>query len=111
MEEQRLEIWQKTLETIAPLVSTPSYNTWLKPTRPVAYEDGVLYVEADNDFARGVLESRYAQLLLPILRDFFLSDLELRFVLPNADRQGRTMPAKIKRTQGQEAGNRPLLNP
>lgn len=112
MEEQLLEIWQKTLETIAPLVSTPSYNTWLKPTRPVAYEDGVLYVEADNDFARGVLESRYAQLLLPILRDFFLSDLELRFVLPNADhRQGQQPEARVtKRPQGQEAG-RPLLNP
>lgn len=111
MEEQLLEIWQKTLETIAPLVSTPSYNTWLKPTRPVAYEDGVLYVEADNDFARGVLESRYAQLLLPILRDFFLSDLELRFVLPNAHRQGQTTASKTtKRNQGPES-NRPLLNP
>ncbi|MGQ9780037.1 MAG: chromosomal replication initiator protein DnaA [Bacillota bacterium] len=111
MEEQLLEIWQKTLETIAPLVSTPSYNTWLKPTRPVAYEDGVLYVEADNDFARGVLESRYAQLLLPILRDFFLSDLELRFVLPNTDRQGQATTAKASKRHQEQESNRPLLNP
>jgi len=111
MEEQLLEIWQKTLETIAPLVSTPSFNTWLRPTRPVAYEDGVLCVEADNDFARGVLESRYAQLLLPILREFFLDELELRFVLPNSDRRPPAAEAKSTRlTPGQDAP-RPLLNP
>lgn len=105
-----MEIWQKTLETIAPLVSTPSFNTWLKPTRPIAYEDGILYVEADNDFARGVLESRYAQLLLPILRDFFLSELELRFVLPNTDH--RPAPAGTKTVQHHQNHDvsRPLLN-
>lgn len=111
MEEQLVEIWQKTLETIAPLVSTPSFNTWLKPTKPVSYEDGVLFIEADNDFARGVLESRYTQLLLPILREFFLNDLELRFVLPNADR--RSTPAEPRGTRppaGPET-QRPLLNP
>lgn len=111
MEEQLLEIWQKTLETIAPLVSTPSYNTWLKPTKPVAYEDGVLYVEADNDFARGVLESRYAQLLLPILRDFFLSDLELRFVLPSADKKQGPADAKPKKQKEKTEAAKPLLNP
>ena len=110
MEEQLLEIWQKTLETIAPLVSTPSYNTWLKPTRPIAYEDGVLYIEADNDFARGVLESRYAQLLLPILRDFFLSELELRFVLPNTDHRPAPSGAKTAQPHPNHDMSRPLLN-
>ncbi|MGE5550522.1 MAG: chromosomal replication initiator protein DnaA [Bacteroidota bacterium] len=112
MEEQLLEIWQKTLETIAPLVSTPSFNTWLKPTRPVSYEDGVLYVEADNDFARGVLESRYTQLLLPILREFFLDELELRFILPNMGHRPAAPEIKAaRRPTGQENQARPLLNP
>jgi len=110
MEEQLLDIWQRTLETIATLVSTPSFNTWLKPTRPIGFEDGVLYIEADNDFARGVLESRYTQILLPVLRELFVGDLELRFVLPNLGQKTASAANKAISHSLNNEVSRPLLN-
>ncbi|MGE5527968.1 MAG: chromosomal replication initiator protein DnaA [Patescibacteria group bacterium] len=111
MDEQLTEIWQKTLETVAPLVRAPSFNTWLKPTRAVAYEDGILYVEVDNDFARGVLENRYVQVLLPVLREYFLSDPEIRFILPNADHRAAANETRPQRRQAEQGPGRLFLNP
>lgn len=75
-------IWEKTLESISSFLSKPSFETWLKPTKPVSLEGKLLTIEVSNDFARDWLESRYAPQLISILRELLEEDIELRFITP-----------------------------
>ncbi len=78
-------IWQKTLEAISSFLSKPSFETWLKPTHPIAYEGNVLTIEVPNDFARDWLETRYSPLLSTTIKELLNEDVELRFVTPDRD--------------------------
>ncbi|HEY8464749.1 MAG TPA: chromosomal replication initiator protein DnaA [Bacillota bacterium] len=81
-------LWEKALESIASFLSKPSFETWLKPTKPLALEDNVLIIEVPNDFARDWLESRYAPLLTTTIRELVEEDWELKFVTPNRETDG-----------------------
>lgn len=78
-------IWQKTLESISSFLSKPSFETWLKPTRPIAYEGTLLTIEVPNDFARDWLETRYSPLLTTTIRELMNEEIELKFVTPDRD--------------------------
>lgn len=73
-------IWEKTLESISPHLSKPSFETWLKPTKAISLEGNVLVIEVPNDFARDWLESRYAPLLSSTIKELLDDDVELKFV-------------------------------
>lgn len=75
-------VWEKTLESIANLLSKPSFETWFKPTKPISKDGNILTIEVPNDFAREWLESRYAPLLTSTVRDLIEEEVELRFVTP-----------------------------
>lgn len=85
MTDQLQSLWEKVLEMIEPHMTKPSFETWLKPTRPLALDNNVLIIEVPNDFAREWVETRYTPLLLSSLRDIVHEDIELRFVNPNND--------------------------
>lgn len=80
-------IWEKALEAIASFLSKPSYETWLKPTKPLAMEGNILTIEVPNDFARDWVESRYAPLLTSTVRELLEEDIDIRFVTPSHNNQ------------------------
>lgn len=85
MTDQLQLLWEKVLETIEPHMTKPSFETWLKPTRPLALDNNILLIEVPNEFARDWVESRYTPLLLSSLRDIVHEEIELRFVTPKND--------------------------
>lgn len=91
-------VWEKTLESIANLLSKPSFETWFKPTKPIALDGNVLTIEVPNDFAREWLESRYTSLLSSTIRDLIEEEIELRFVTPE-----RSETAKVATATPQSA--------
>lgn len=98
-------VWEKTLESIANLLSKPSFETWFKPTKPVSLDGNVLTIEVPNDFAREWLESRYSSLLSSTIRDLIEEEIELRFVTPE-----KSETVKVSTTTPQSAQT-PSLNP
>jgi chromosomal replication initiator protein len=78
-------LWEKALDSIASFLSKPSFETWLKPTKPISLEENLLIIEVPNDFARDWLESRYAPLLTTTIRELVDEDLDLKFVTPSSD--------------------------
>lgn len=78
-------IWQKTLESISSFLSKPSFETWLKPTKPIKFEGNILTIEVPNDFARDWLETRYSPLLLTTIKELLDEDVELKFVTPDRE--------------------------
>ncbi len=104
-------IWEKTLESISPFLSKPSFETWLKPTKPVSLEGNLLTVEVPNDFARDWLESRYAPLLATTLKELLEEDVELRFITPERNEAQNKPETETAAHIGQSIPQPSLLNP
>jgi len=77
-------IWNQTLEKMKEKLSRPSFETWLKATKPVAFRDQFLLVEVPNEFARDWLESRYSDLIEEILQNITSSALQVKFTIHNS---------------------------
>ncbi len=76
-------IWKKTLGLLEKQVSKPSFETWLKSTKPVKFQNHILIVEVPNDFAKDLLESHYYDLIKGSLEEVTDHEVGLSFVLPN----------------------------
>jgi chromosomal replication initiator protein len=87
-----ITLWEKTLESVASFLSKPSFETWLKPTKPISFENNVLTVEVPNDFARDWLESRYSPLLAATIKELVEDEVELKFVTPDRDDSHKIAP-------------------
>jgi len=79
------EDWQKTLDILKTELSEPSFNTWLKKTKAVTKYNNTFVVAVPNGFAKDWLESRYANLIKNTLQLVTSEELEVNFVLPQAN--------------------------
>lgn len=99
--EELCDIWEKTLQVVEKHMTKPSFETWLKPTRPVKKEDNCIIIEVPNEFARDWVESRYAPLLFSTLKEYIQDDLEIKFITPKGnlheDQRLPTQPDSIQR--------------
>ena len=82
MEKELLEIWQATLDEIATKMSKPSFETWLKTTRPVSLNDNTLIISVPNDFTKDWLQGRYTQLITETLQSVANKNYQIHFVTP-----------------------------
>lgn len=91
--EELENIWHQVQEDMEPQMTKPSFETWLKPTKPWKLEDNLLYIEVPNEFARDLLESRYASTIKETLLKYIPDDLQLKFViLKNTTTEGQAVP-------------------
>jgi chromosomal replication initiator protein len=58
--EQLELIWQEVLNIMASELAKPSFDAWIKDSRPVHFEGNVLFVELPNEFTRDWVDARYA---------------------------------------------------
>ncbi|HHT48102.1 MAG TPA: chromosomal replication initiator protein DnaA [Firmicutes bacterium] len=90
--EQLEDIWKQVQAEMEPQMTKPSFETWLKPTKPWKIEENYLYIEVPNEFARDLLESRYAAAIKEILLQYIPDDFQLKFViLKNATEEGQAV--------------------
>ena len=69
MEQELLAIWQATLDEIEKKMSKPSFETWLKTTRPISLTEDTMVISVPNDFTKDWLQGRYAELIQDTLKD------------------------------------------
>ena len=72
------EVWRAVLGDLQLQLPRPTFETWLKPTQGMAYDDRVFVVEAPNSFAVEWLERRMYQALQKTLRKVSGREFELR---------------------------------
>lgn len=65
MSNQIKELWDKALDIIKPEITEISYNTWMLPIKPVSVdnEKEKIILSIYSDFAKGILETRYINLI------------------------------------------------
>ncbi|MBE6065657.1 chromosomal replication initiator protein DnaA [Clostridium cochlearium] len=82
------EIWDKTLNIIKGELTEVSFNTWIKSIEPIKIEHDTVFLSVPNDFTRGILDSRYKNLIINALKlitskkyniEFFITSEESAF--------------------------------
>jgi len=119
------QLWQTAKGELQLQLTQATYETWLRNSKGVSFEDGVLTVAVHNTFVRDWLENRLLDTIQRTVVSVLGSggeDVELRFVVSPASIEGREprapdMPVESSRSnsvRGSDAGpTRPasMLNP
>ncbi|AYD39047.1 chromosomal replication initiator protein DnaA [Clostridium fermenticellae] len=63
MDAHLKEIWEKTLNIIKGELTEVSFNTWIKSITPISIDKDTLKLGVPNDFTRGILNTRYKDLI------------------------------------------------
>lgn len=83
-EQDLNRIWAETLILAEDALPRPTFETWLRKTRPLALYDDLLVVSTENEFARAMAE-RHAALLRDRLTKCAGHPMNLTFVIPPRD--------------------------
>ncbi len=92
METQISDIWQKAMAAIETQLSKPSFETWLKSAKPLAYYNDTIVIGAPNEFAKDWLENRYASILQSTINEIAGREITLKFIVP----QGNETPQPLR---------------
>lgn len=75
------QAWQTVLGQLQMEMPRASYDTWVRDTRPMNYEDGLLTVGVRNAYARDWLESRLASTVSRLLVGIMNRTVDVDFVV------------------------------
>ncbi len=89
--------WQSVLGQLQMEMPKASFDTWVRDTQPLSYENGTLTVGVQNAYARDWLENRLASTVDRLLVGILNSNASVDFVVMKED--------KIESSQTGAAGN------
>lgn len=75
------QAWQAALGQLQMEMSKASYDTWVRDTEMVTYEDGVFVIGVMNAYARDWLDGRLASTIRRILSGIMNRTVEVRFIV------------------------------
>src|SRR5512143_3587601 len=85
------QAWQSVLGQLQMEMPRASFDTWVRDTRPVSYERGVLTIGVRNAYARDWLESRLASTVSRLLIGILNSNVAVDFIVSQGDERADTV--------------------
>jgi len=92
------ETWQKILLLLEQDLSKPSFDTWLKSTYLLSFDNYYLHVVVPNEFAKDWLETRYYDIIKNKALQILNKDVSLKFYIAGQEdlpEQSKNTKAKI----------------
>lgn len=101
------QIWHTALGELESKVSKHEYETWLKHTVPLSYEDNVFTIGVPSNFHRDWMENKFRPQISKVLATILNKNIDLRFVI-NA-RMREVAPSRAEAVAAPQArkSNRP----
>ena len=87
------EVWQATLGELQLEMNKATYDTWVKPTSVLSYEDGRFAIAVPNAYAQEWLQGRLMSTVKRVLTGITGRSVEVKFVVWN--KEEKTEPVKI----------------
>ena len=75
------DAWQATLGQLELQLNRPTFDTWVKGSELLAYEDGSFIISVRNAYAKAWLEQRLQRSIQRTLADLFGRSVEVRFIV------------------------------
>ena len=75
------QAWQSVLGQLQMEMPRASFDTWVRDTRPISYQDGTLTVGVRNAYARDWLESRLTSTVSRLLVGIMRGSVSVDFVV------------------------------
>lgn len=105
-------VWQTALGELQLQMTKATFDTWVKQTHVVAYEDGTFIIGVHSGFAKDWLENRLHSMIQRTLTNIVNRAVEVRFVVRSPDNptseketqaifQPNDVPSPTKQTNGQ----------
>ncbi len=85
MDAQLEQLWIKTLNIIKGELTEVSFNTWIRSIIPISVDDNTIQLEVPNDFTRGILESRYRDLIVNAIKLITSKKYSIVFLIASED--------------------------
>jgi chromosomal replication initiator protein len=79
------QAWQSVLAQLQMEMPRASFDTWVRDTSPLAYENGIITVGVRNAYARDWLESRLSSTVSRLLIGILNSNVAVEFVVTQSD--------------------------
>jgi len=76
-----LDLWERVLQILAKKVNKHSFETWLKPLKPLGFYENTIIIEVPNHFSREWLNDRYTPLIKSVVQDLLDQDHSVQFLL------------------------------
>jgi chromosomal replication initiator protein len=95
-------VWQATLGELQLQMTKATFDTWVKQTHVLAYEDGAFIVGVQNGYAKDWLENRLLGTIKRTLSGILNRSVEVKFVV-QSQAPGRTVEAADWFQAGAEA--------
>jgi len=109
------QAWQSVLGQLQMEMPRASFDTWVRDTKPVSYEDGMLTVGVRNAYARDWLENRLASTVSRLLVGIMNSTVGVNFVVNGneTEQMVEEMPLPTPETVEayEQPGHSPTMNP
>ncbi len=95
------QAWQSVLGQLQLDMPRASFETWVRDTRPVAYDNRTLTIGVRNAYARDWLESRLASTVNRLLIGIMDSNVSVSFAVSQGnDNESQSDPEPFDHTQG-----------
>jgi chromosomal replication initiator protein len=79
------QAWQSVLGQLQMEMPRASFDTWVRDTRPVSYQDGTLTIGVRNAYARDWLESRLASTVSRLLVGIMNASVAVNFIVNGSE--------------------------
>jgi chromosomal replication initiator protein len=93
------QAWQSVLGQLQMEMPRASFDTWVRDTKPVSYQDGTLTIGVRNAYARDWLESRLASTVSRLLVGIMNASVAVNFIVHGNDPE--TMMDEAPQPSGQ----------
>ncbi|NMB40320.1 MAG: chromosomal replication initiator protein DnaA [Firmicutes bacterium] len=103
MHDRLANIWRSVLFEMKNILSKPSYETWLKTTKPLTLQNETLIVEVPNEFTKDWLYNHYQKTISKTLKKVSNCNYKLHFVTP----QNIDLPEKSITPEQKKINNLP----
>ncbi len=89
------QAWQSVLAQLQLDMAKASFDTWVRDTRPLSYENGILTVAVPNAYARDWLDGRLSSVVNRLLIGVLNSNATVNFVVAQADEPATADPEPL----------------
>ena len=98
------QAWQSVLGQLQMEMPRASFDTWVRDTKPVSYQDGTLTIGVRNAYARDWLESRLASTVSRLLVGIVNASVAVNFIVNGNDAEVIADEAPLAQPESFDSG-------